>query len=404
MNKKRAVILAVIMILLVAGAIFVISYYPEEKSFSKTSLIKMKIPVGGESSSQIKITNYEEAEQNFNVYLNALDGLGSVSEGEFNLGAGESRELQISLKDSKGNAEIYSGELVIETSDVTEKIPVILGVEDPNYAFAIIYSTIPKYDNIYLGGKLGVEIKVYEMENIAPQVVEAKYSIRNFNNEVIFSDETSLVVEGSKAEIIDIPKTTWAEGDYILVTEIEYKGTVSMADYLFSVGKEKTDWMSGEFKFFMIIVIIFIVVILALFFYFIKTRDEFLIQLKKQQAEELARNVDYVKRSKEIVQQSKETPKKKEKKLAELTKAKERIVKRIKTKQKEQIKRFKELKKKKKKPQLESELNRWKKEGYKMFGTEKEVRKITKQNIKRQMEDWKEKGYATGFLKNKKNL
>lgn len=39
-----------------------------------------------------------------------------------------------------------------------------------------------------------------------------------------------------------------------------------------------------------------------------------------------------------------------------------------------------------------------------MFETENEVRKITKQHMKKQMKEWKEKGYAAGFLKNKKNL
>lgn len=318
MNKKRKVVLAIIIILLIAVVVFVIKYYPEEKSFSKTSLVKLKIPVGGESASSIKITNYEKTEQNFNIYLHALEGLGSLDESEFTLTAGESKEIQISFEDTKKEVGIYAGELVIETSDVTEKIPVILGVEDPNYAFAILYNVISKYDNPYLGGKLGVEIKVYDMNNIASQIVEAEYSIKNFNDEIIFSDETSLVVEGSKAEIIDIPKT-WTEGDYILVTEIKYKETTSTADYLFTVKEKKTDWLSGELKFFIIVIFIFIAVILALFFYFIKTRDEFLIQLKKQQAEELARNVNYLKRSREIVQKSKEAPKKKKKKLAELT-------------------------------------------------------------------------------------
>ena len=126
------------------------------------------------------------------------------------------------------------------------------------------------------------------------------------------------------------------------------------------------------------------------------------MQLKKQQGVELRKNIRYIKVSKKAVEKSKEHPEKKRRKLLELDRAKKRIIKKIKKKQKVQRKKIKEFKKKKQKPRAKSQLEKWKQEGYKMFDTESEVRKVTKQSMGRQMKDFKEKGYATGFLKDKK--
>ena len=403
MVKKRVWIILGIVVAIALIVLAIFYFYPQPKAFTKTSLLKSTITIGSESFSEVKITNYKDKALDFKVYPNNMKGLVSISEPNFTLEPKESKIVQIYFKDTKNEVNIYLGKLIIEADSLKEEIPIILGVESPNLAFVIIQNSIPKYENVYPKGKLGVEIKVFDLTETSLSTIQGNFYIKNFDNEIIFSDTDTLIIGGSKSKVVDIPES-WGKEDYVFIALIDYRGVKAISGYFFTISDKQNAFLSKDIKIILVIGLIFILGVLALFFYFIRTRDEILIQLRKQQTEELTRNINYIKRSKEIVQKSREAPKKKKKKLTELSLAKERIVKRIKRKQKEQRKKLKELKKKKKKPQLESELNRWKREGYKMFGTENEVRKITKQKMEKQMKELKEKGYAAGFLKNKKNL
>ena len=124
----------------------------------------------------------------------------------------------------------------------------------------------------------------------SPPTVTAQHTLLNFNNEVIFSDETDLIVGESQTKLIDIPEDL-PLGDYIFITFIEYEGTESIDAYLFSI-TEKRDLLSKNLKFFVIATLIFIVILVGLFFYFLKTRDELLMRLKKQQSQEMKKNLE----------------------------------------------------------------------------------------------------------------
>jgi len=401
MKRKTVLITGAIILLLVVGTLLTIYYYPNQDTFLRTNL-KLNIPLGGEVTSKVKITNYKDTEQVFSLSFSNLEGIVSLSETEFSLEAGEQKQVEIYFKDIENEPGVYLGQLIIEAGSVTEKKTIVLGIEDPNYAFAIIHNELLKYDDVYPGSNWGIEVKVHDMGSIASPTVAAKYYIKSFDNEVLFSNEEYFSVDGgSKTILVDILKT-WAKEDYVFITEIDYKGTKSTASTLFMVGEKTEGWMSDNIRFFVIVILAFVVGILALFVYFIKTRDDLLMQLKRQQGKELSRSVKYIQVSRREIKESKEHPEKKKRKLLQLDSAKKRIVKKIKVKQKEQRKKIKELKKRKKKPQAKSQLQKWKQEGYKMLDTESEVKKVTKKSMGKQMKDLKTQGYATGFLKDKK--
>jgi glutamate synthase domain-containing protein 1 len=127
-------------------------------------------------------------------------------------------------------------------------------------------------------------------------------------------------------------------------------------------------------------------------FYFIKSRDDFLIQLRKQQSDELAKHVELIESTRRQIEKSKETrPVEKRKKIIALNNVKKKIISKIKQKQKNQVKEITHLKKLNKKDEIKNKLNSWRKEGYKLFETEGEIKKVN--NSKKQMEIWKKQGY-----------
>ncbi len=219
------------------------------------------------------------------------------------------------------------------------------------------------------------------------------------NDETILNGNSDLIVGTSgKTEIINIP-SEWAEGDYVFISYVDYKGTLSFSSYLFSVSNPgKNDFFVNS-SVFLIGVVVFVVLILGLVIYFINTRDSLLIQLRKQQEAEIKRNLKCIQISKKAITQSKEKPEKKKVKLEVLEKAKKNIIARIKKKQANQKKEIKNLKKTKvKKNILNDKLSKWKNEGYKLYETDDEIKKITHKSVKDHVDEWKRQGYDTSFL------
>jgi hypothetical protein len=398
-NKKKILIIGGI-IILVAILIFAgTKYYLNKESFSiNTILLKLNIPVGSESISSVKVTNNEKIEQTFEVYFDDKNSFAYTKDKKFTLGPGQSKEVEINFRDVNGNAEIYAGKLVIETELLIREIPIILGVEEEGHAFVIIQSSIPKYQDVYPGGKIGVEIRVFNVENDLSHNVESKYSIKNLNNELILSEEENLLIKENFgiAKTIDAPETL-PYGYYVFVTSIDYNATKSMAGYLFNVSPKKQG-INGNFNFFVIVISVFVIGILFLFFYFtFNTKDALILQLKKQQNKELERNLLLIKKSRLELNKLNNVYER-NKKIKQLDKTKKAIVRKVKLKQKVQRKQMSILKKQGKKDKMKSKLDEWKKQGFEMFETQKHLKKISKQDMKNQVDYMRKRGYKTDFF------
>ncbi|MDP7521194.1 MAG: hypothetical protein QF567_03085 [Candidatus Pacearchaeota archaeon] len=386
-------------IILIAGLIFIGSkYYLNKESFSvNTIFLKSNILIGGEALSSIKITNNEEMEQNFEVYFDDFNEFASIKDKKFTLNPGQSKNIEINFRDINNKVEIYAGKLIVETEILIKEIPIIFGVEEEESAFVIIQKTIPKYEDVYPGGKIGVEIKIFNLEDDISHKIKAKYSIRNLNNELILSEEESLVVKENLgiSKTIDISKTI-PRGYYIFITTIDYNGAESMAGYLFDVSLEKQE-IDQNFNSFIIVILLFFIGILILFFYFIKAGDDLLKSLQKQQNKELERNLKLIKASRIELEKLKDVSER-NKKIKQLDQTKKVIVKKVKHKQEIQRKEMTRLKKQGKKDQMKLRLDEWRKQGFSMFETEKQLKRISKQDIGKQIDYMKKKGYKTEFL------
>ncbi|MEK6758001.1 MAG: hypothetical protein AABX88_02630 [Nanoarchaeota archaeon] len=396
--KKRTKIIVVLAIIFII-VLGIGSYnYSQQKYFSvKTSLLRLNIPLEGEGSTVVKITNNKDTFQSFKISFNDFNGIGFIDENEFSLGPGESKDLKINFKDSKGVVEIYLGKLIIEGELIKKEIPVILSVENSNQVFAIIQKVIPKYDEVYPGGKFGFEIKVFEIGEANLKTINGEFLIKDSFGEILWSDKGSLVVDGEITQIIDIPKD-WGYGDYLFETMIEYNGIKTKSGYFFAVSEKSGEVFSGSLKFFILIIVLFVFGVLILFFYFMQARDELFIELRKRQNRELQKQMELVKVCKVEVKKIKSPVKRKEK-IKKLEKIKKKIVKKIRKKQKIQKRIIMKLKKQGKKDEIKKKIHDWNKQGYKMFGDEeKEMKKITGKSIEKQLKNLKSKGYDTSFL------
>jgi hypothetical protein len=394
MKKRGWIILGIVVALVVAACISGYCYYSNQESFEvKGALIQMNMPLDGEvSNNNIKLINNKNFEHTLYLKFENLDGIASLGKQEIVLEAKGEKILNILFEDSFGEVKTYVGKLIIENFEFVEEIPIVLNVQDERSPFSIINTPLPNYQNVYPGGEFGIQIKVIESNPSAtPKSVDMVYSLMNFEGEVLESTESNVLIGDSWTKVISIPKE-FKKGDYVFTTSIEYKGVKSISAHKFSVEDKKQTPLVNNLKFFVIIILIFVLGILVLFFHFAKTRDEFLVELKKQQTEELSRNLKFIDRSKLKVSVVKDVKKKKTI-LKKLDEAKKKVVKRIKKKQKAQRKELVSLKKRKhKKSDMKNKMDSWKSQGFKMEETAEEM-KISKQDMGKQLNELKSKGY-----------
>ncbi len=390
MVKKKGLIIAGIILILLALAIVIYFKFSNSPDFKITPdyPIKMNLVPGAEAKTSIKITNNEKEINNFQIKLNGLSEIASLSESEFSLEPKESKEIEIIFSDFQNVSHIYFANLIIISRGFKKYEPVLLTFEEPAHLFTILQKPMPKYFDVYPGGKLGVDINVFNLGvKDYSKEVKATYEILS-PEKTIFSSEENLVISGefSFSKIFDIDSEL-PHGDYVLVTSMEYNGIKSISSYLFKVAPKPKGVSFDKINFLILIFFAFVILIVVLFIYFIKSRDELLLELRKQQSRELAKNIELI-----SAIQKKAPEVKKEK----FEKVKKQVVKKIKKKQEKQIKELTRLRKKKvKKNTLQTQIKKWGKEGYEFPEIKRE---LPEKNINKQIAEWKRKGFDTSAL------
>ncbi len=388
--KKRGWIIAGIILIVLALAFVIYFKLSNSPDFKITPdyPIKMNLVPEAEAKSSIKIINNEKETNNFQIKLDGLSEVASLSESEFSLASKESKEIEITFSDFQNVSHVYFANLIVTSEGFKKEMPVLLTFEEPAHLFTILQKPMPKYFEVYPGGKLGVDINVFNLGvKDYSKEVKATYEILS-PEKTIFSSAENLVVsdEFSFSKIFDM-NSELPYGDYVLVTSMEYNGIKSISSYLFKIEPKPKGISFNNINFLILIFFAFVILIVVLFIYFIKSRDDLLLQLRKQQSRELAKNIELI-----SAIQKKAPELKKEK----LERVKKQVVKKIKKKQEKQIKELTRLRERKvKKNTLQTQIKKWRKEGYEFPEIKKE---IPEKSIGRQIAEWKRKGFDTSAL------
>ncbi|MDP2672810.1 MAG: hypothetical protein Q8O84_03290 [Nanoarchaeota archaeon] len=383
MKKKGWIALIVILILLTV-AVGIYFKFSQPASFSVTPdyPINLNLVSGAEAITSIKITNNEEESHDFKIEFKGLDEIASISETEFSLESKKSKEIKIIFNDPKNFSHVYFANLIVTNTNFKKNIPVLLTFRDSASLFSIIQKPITKYFDVYPGGKLGVEIDVFGSGGKDySKEVKASYELLSPEESIFYSEENLIVGnEYSFSKVFDInPELPY--GKYVLVTSIEYNEIKSISSYLFEVKPKQNEFFLEKTNLLILVFFAFVILIIVLFIYFIKSRDELLLALRKQQSRELAKNIELITAVQRRVPDKKET----------LERTKKKVVIKIKKRQEKQIKELRRLKNKGvKKDKIKTQLEKWKKQGYGFPEIKKE---IPEKSINKQITKWKRAGY-----------
>ncbi len=367
-----------------------------EESFTLNSyFVRMSIPFNGEVQTSIRVTSLLEEEQNISFYFEGLEGIGKDVESSIFFDPYETKDVFLKFNDEKREVDSYQGYLVVKDGNYEKRLPVVLSVENPSSYLVITGKPIPQYSEVVPGGKFGVDLSLYNLRDKQSKIIKLHYSIKDFYGNDLIYDESNIQMTDSVdfSKVIDIPED-FKTGDYVFTMILEDNGNSNVFVESFQVEKKQVDYLNNFSIWLSLAVFVFVVGLTIFFVYFIKTRDEFLIQLRKQQKLEMERNLAELESYKEGIKRERnsEVRKVKEK---EFKKIKKKVIARVKKKQKEQRKEIRKYHRKGKSA-VEKKLGEWQKEGYKL-----DIFNDEKKSIDASVKEWKKQGYATGVLTKK---
>ena len=371
--KKQFLVGGVIFLMALAGISFF--FFQETESFSiHPDSLNVNMVLNSETQKQLTITNNKEE---LDIYLKGLEDIGFLKEGL------DINQIEIDFK-SKNISDVHVGFLVVGGLESTKKIPIVLNIKNSDNLFSINQDILPNYREHYPGGEFGMKIEIFDLGISDLREINIKYLIKSMEEEVVYEEEESRTIKESEdfEKIVSIPENL-VYGDYVFITMIDYKGIKSTSSYLFSISEKEKDF---NMEFLIYGVLGFFVIMFFLFFYFLKTRDELLVQLKRQQKQELDRGMQSIQKSRQRIKQIKNSVERK-RKLGRFKKVRRNIIKKIKKKHKTQRKIVKRLEKQKKKSEVKNKLEQWKKQGYNVNellikGKKESVKKLTNQGYR----------------------
>lgn len=394
-SKKIIIPVAIVLILIAVGVGFYI-YSDSGISVNPKYPIRINVPSTSSATDQITIENNEDQAYDFIISSKGLDNILTIEKTEVTLNSGESQTIQLNFAEPNEEPNIYVGKIIVESSLGKTEVPVIINFENMRKTFTIIQDESSSHVN--KGDELKVEVKIFDLNSIDMKEVKISHMIKNLNDEIIYSEQgSSVMIEGKYNFVKSIEVQEDLEiGNYVMITSVEYNNVTSQTGNIFEV-REK-DYLTG-WEIPILIGMVFVVIVIVLFYYFIKSRDELLIKLKEQQDKELDKKLQLVEASRLQVSKIK-VPKERAVKLKQLSQTKKEVIKCVKEKQKAQIKELKKIRKKKKKSEVERQLDKWKKEGFDLVETKKQVKKATSaQRRKNELKSFKSQGYDTSMFK-----
>jgi len=397
MKKKRKnkikIILALVLFLLIAGSIAIFCCKNNGDHFEVDNiLLKFSIKENSELIKKINIKNLNTQEP-FQINIENIDFI-SVDKNNFYIEKGETEEISLLINSNSIEPEVYIGRIKI-ISEEEKTIPIIIEVESRNNVFDNRLNMF--YTDVSPEETLNYEVKIFDLYGGGKKEIKLITYIRDFSGKNFFSSEDDFVVDNqiSLSKNIKIPKEL-KYGDYVLINEVKYEESLVSSTNLFSVVKK--DLESTNSLFFIIGIFgLFFIISVILFIYSINSRDKLIVDLQKQYKFESKKQRELIKEEEKKNFKKLNNNEKKEYK-KEVHKIMNKRLNELKNIHKKRLEKARKIKKSGKKDELKKQLENWKKQGYNTNVLEKKYKMPDVKEIKRKIKNWKKQGYNTDIL------
>ena len=344
-------------------------------------------------SNNLKVTSLGENGNSFNLRVEGIEELVNLSERNFELASGESKDVTVGFYGNGFAPGVYVGRVVVE-SELDKMIPIILEIQSEDILFATNLDVAPKYKEVFQGGNIAVSTRLFNLNDTFLHDVEMSYLVKSFGGDTIISEvETTIVgTEVSVSKNIVLPADI-DFGDYAFIVISKFGDSVSTSSYLFSVVEEEEEsFFIGDFAYFALIIVAFLLGIIVLVIYLIYERNQMFNELRRQNKSELRMCIKVIDEKKKVTMARAKGGAAKREVSRRFGRAKSVAVHELKSRHKKQRKEMKKLIKKNKKGLMKRKMGEWKKQGFK-FGNEVSKMKFSEKGRGDQMSRWKSQGF-----------
>lgn len=381
---------------LVAGGIVgkIIDEFDSDNVFLKIGVIE-----GGQSVKSIKVSNNQHG-NHLSVDIKGLEGIVSFDEKEFDLGVGETKDVKVYFNTGDNEPGIYIGRLEIVSRKDFQEIPVVLEIQSKDVLFDSNIRLFPYGEDIILGDKLDVEIKIFDLVNKGVSDIAADYFIKDFDGRTIISESENLIVDSKLdySKSFKLPEEI-KYGSYVLGLVLKHGNSVGTSSIYFEISEpvpeESGSIWDSPYIFIIFLLGIFLVIIMFFGFYFMN-RDSLVNEIRRSYKRELSLERKLYKEKLKQEYGLKGRVKKVYKQ--EVKKVGRQRKKAIKKSYDIKLRELRKLKKKGRKINYKTLLKKWKARGYDTEVIERKYKYPNVKDIKKRVGEWKKKGYDTRLL------
>ena len=213
--------------------------------------LKVLMKVGKTTERIIKVSNTGDTSLEIIIKGNNLDGFINISETEFNLSSGESKDIIIYFNSIGKQAGLYNGEILFTDGSLEVALPVIIEIESIETVLDVRVNIPEEFKILVPGEDLSAKISMFNLGEVKPIDAIVDYFIKDMDGNIIlkWSEEVSIIEGRSFSQTQTLPEDL-NPGMYVFYMEARYEETVAISGSLFEIVKikhlEKPATIPGE--------------------------------------------------------------------------------------------------------------------------------------------------------------
>jgi ABC-type sugar transport system permease subunit len=251
---------------------------------------------GGGGTGPRKIPNFVISPESFNIELVAREvdsrlisventgGLGlfidvsvigiedfvSLDTTQVNLGVAETKKVLLTV--DAPDPGVYAGKILFSYVGVRREAIVLLNVVSSDVLFDVSVTSLESRRTVKSGSDLSTLVELTRIGEGEGVNVSIKYLIKDFDNNILFTESETLFIEDVKSFNKDFSTYDLKAGDYVVGIELTYPGGFATSSVHFRVTEKVIDYRTWLALWILLIAII--LVLIAIYYYRRKNRKK----------------------------------------------------------------------------------------------------------------------------------
>jgi hypothetical protein len=246
--------------------------YEESRIELDHSLVKVLLNKGGSTSQELRVMNVGDDVESISVSSN-LGGLLSLSDSSFEISPGQTKVLTLEFSSAIADVEyipgVYSGYVLVEGSDYSVELPIVLDIESEEVLFDSSLSfTNTDYE---AGDSFSLPVRIYNLISEEQEATNVlfEYTIKDLAGNLVYSGGETVLVDGqaSLSSSVEL-SSNLNPGYYVVGTSVSYAGSVGVSSEVIDIDSPEevavmglTSYCGGSLIFCSLSVIIFIILL-----------------------------------------------------------------------------------------------------------------------------------------------